>query len=98
MDTNQKIAAFLARADAKPAPSKIADYETLIRQLRYKHWTYTQIAEALKSEFGVQVNPKTVWAFLKVRRGLIEEPSTLRKPTENQQPMLTPKRRFNLDA
>jgi hypothetical protein len=67
MSLNQNIIAFLARAEPKPAPSKLEPYADLIRTLRQRRWPYVEIAKALSDEFGVQAHLTTVHAFVKVR-------------------------------
>lgn len=95
MNTEDKIIAFLARAETRPAPSKLDAYHQLIRTLRQRRWTYKEIAMALRVEFGVSAAPSTIHAFVNVRSkrppssstdGALESHLLLRKP------------RFRLDA
>jgi hypothetical protein len=97
MSLEQKIAAFLAQADAKPTPSKLEPYADLIRTLRQRRWTYKQIAAALKDRFSVSAAASTVHNFLKVRakrKGvlLMSTPEVPILATGAKRP------RFNLDA
>ncbi len=94
MKIEQKIGDFLAKAESKPARSKLAAYDTLIRTLRQRRWTFAAIAQTLQTEFNLAVNPKTIWAYLQVRRN----PAPLPAKTGSPSPSGTPKRRFNLDA
>ena len=98
MELEQKIAAFLAKVETKPARSKLAPFDGLIRSLRQKRWTLLAIAQTMETEFGLKVNPKTVWAYLKVRRDHIK--TGVVKLTEKPAPakLTPPARRFNLDA
>ena len=98
MDLEKQISDFLSRVETKPPRSKLAPYDALIRTLRRRRWTSQEIADALASEFGLRVNPKTIWAYLHSRRHA-EEAYEAPKPTLPAQPQTSPaKRRFNLDA
>ena len=96
MDLEKKIAQFLATVESKPARSRLEPYDALIRALRQKRWTYKAIADALESEFGLRVNPKTIWDYLNVHQGAVmkqaQENSSIKPPQE------PPRRRFNLDS
>lgn len=110
MNLDDKITAFLADADAKSARSKLEPYAELIRQLRQRRWTYVQIAQALREQFGVTVHPTTVHAYVKVRSGKGKGVLTMRATGEGAavsvattKPPLEPldgqpkRRRFTLD-
>lgn len=98
MDLEKKITDFLARVEVRPPRSKLAPYDSLIRTLRRRRWTFEEIAHALASEFGLQVNPKTIWAYLHVRRDTDNADAPI-KTTPVAQPRPSQiKRRFNLDA
>ena len=98
MDLEKKIADFLARADPKPTRSKLEPYDELIRTLRQRRWTFKMIAEVLNAEFGLKVNPKTVWDYLQVHRGVQKVMNPTHASQDNSVRLSTPKRRFNLDA
>lgn len=102
MNPDQKIAAFLAKAEVHPAKSKLAPYEEMIRRLRQNRWTYRQIAEALRSDFGVQVNPKSIWAYLhaECRQARASQAPSLIPVAHAlpQKPVPRQSARFNLDA
>lgn len=98
MDLDQRIKRFLEASAAKPERSKLAPFDELLRTLRKRRWTFVEIAQALEKEFGLKVNPKTIWAYLQVKerakqREEAEKPIT---PAPAAEPR--PKRRFNLDA
>lgn len=96
MDLDTKISEFLARAETRPARSKLEPYDALLRSLRTRRWTYQKIAQALAAEFGLKVNPKTIWAYLQVQRSVVQHDTTpARSPVKA--PTLQ-KRRFNLDT
>jgi IS30 family transposase len=95
MNLEQKIGDFLTKAESKPARSKLAAYDTVIRTLRQRRWTFQAIAQTLQSEFGLSVNPKTIWAYLQVQR---EHAPLLPAKSEHSLPSSPQKRRFNLDA
>lgn len=99
MSIEQKIAAFLDRADPKAGASKLEPYTELVRTLRQRRWTYSGIAGALQEEFGVTVSPSTIFAFVRVRakRKRIVELPTLRC-VEHLAVKSPRKQRFNLDA
>jgi hypothetical protein len=69
VNLDDKITAFLVTADAKAARSKLEPYSELIRQLRQRRWTYDQIAQALRDEFGLCAHRTTIHAFVKARAG-----------------------------
>lgn len=98
MELEKKIAQFLANAEAKPARSKLEPYDAVIRTLRQKRWTYKAIAEALTAEFGLKINPKTVWDYLKVHQGTAKTSIRESSAPATKLPQETPRRRFNLDA
>lgn len=103
MSLDEKIGNFLARAASKEAASKLEPFAELIRTLRQRRWTYTEIADTLRTEFGVMVHRTTVHAFVKVRSGNKTGPLTMQAPLPSNGPGATaatsPKRqRFNLDA
>ncbi|MBI2516005.1 MAG: helix-turn-helix domain-containing protein [Opitutae bacterium] len=98
MSLDQKIAAFLAQADTRPAPSKLEPYAELITQLRQRRWTYQRIATALREMFDLSVAPSTIHNFQKVRQ---RRASSLpeRPPSMISAQVGSVKRpRFNLDA
>ena len=97
MNLEQKIGDFLTKAESKPARSKLAAYDALIRTLRQRRWTFAAIAQTLQTEFGLVVNPKTIWAYMKVRREPQQAP-LLPAKSETSLPNSPQKRRFNLDA
>lgn len=101
MSIEEKISDFLARADTRPAASKLESYRDLIRTLRQRRWTFREIAMALREEFGVSVAPSTIHAFVKVRKHRKEQPSFPSAAADNS-PMAdkppAPKPRFHLDA
>jgi hypothetical protein len=99
MSLQDKIAAFLAQAETKSAPSKLEPYAELIRQLRQRRWTYQRIAIALRDDFCVSVAPSTIHAFVKVRAKKKSVPA-LPTPDTLSPPPISPARkpRFNLDA
>lgn len=103
MNLDQKIASFLAAAEAVPARSKLEAYAELIRSLRRKRWTFQRIAQALRDEFGMSVAPSTLHNFLKVRAkqngGAAMAPPEMNSPTAAAaMPLAKPKRRrFHLD-
>lgn len=103
MSLDEKIGTFLAIAATKEAASKLEPYAELIRTLRQRRWTYTEIAETLRTEFGLTVHRTTVHAFVKARSGNKWGPLTMPAPLPSNGPGTTtatsPKRqRFNLDA
>jgi len=98
MELEKKIADFLAHTEAKPARSKLAPYDELIRTLRQRRWTFEAIAEALDTEFGLKINPKTIWAYLRVRRAVISPTGQKKTAPDTKAQLSAPKRRFNLDA
>jgi hypothetical protein len=67
MSLDQRISDFLAKSEARPAPSKLEPYAEVIRTLRQRRWTYQDIARALRDEFGVTAAVSTIHAFFKVR-------------------------------
>jgi hypothetical protein len=67
MNLDQRISAFLAQSEARPALSKLEPYGEVIRTLRQRRWTYQEIAQALRDEFGVTAALSTIHAFMKVR-------------------------------
>ena len=97
MNTEEKIADFLARAETRPAASKLDAYYQLIRTLRQRRWTYKEIAAALRDEFGMSAAPSTIHAFIKVRsqRSPALTPAELRTPAA---PQPVRRARFRLDA
>ena len=104
MSLDEKISSFLSLADEKSARSKLEPYADLIRKLRQRRWTYTEIARALHDDFGVTVHRTTVHAYVKVRSGkgkgvlamsTPETTSAAIKPVPANPPG---RRRFNLDA
>lgn len=97
MNTEDKITDFLARAETRPAASKLDAYHELIRKLRQRRWTYKEIAAALRDEFGVTAAPSTIHAFIRVRtkRKAI---ASLPPPTHEPTPSPQRKPRFRLDA
>ncbi len=99
MSLDEKISAFLVQSEAKPAPSKLEPYADLIRTLRQRRWTYVQIAQTLRDEFGIQVHPTTVHNFQKVRqRRGAASPSSQIAPTSPIKANPAKRPRFNLDA
>lgn len=102
MSLDEKIATFLSRTEAKPAPSKLEPFAELIRTLRQRRWTYFQIAKALSEEFGVQVHLTTIHSFVKVRsRRDPNQTIHLAEPASNTAaivPGSIKRPRFNLDA
>ena len=99
MSLDEKISAFLARTDSKPAPSKLEPYAELIRTLRQRRWTYVQIAQALRDEFSLHVHPTTVHHFQKVRqRRGSASPSGQVAPASPVAANPAKRPRFNLDA
>ena len=105
MNLDDKITGFLAVADVKAARSKLEPYTELIRQLRQRRWTYDQIAQALRNEFGLCAHRTTIHAFVKARAGnktgvlVMSTPAPLGlvgpAPGQSAQPA---RRRFSLDA
>lgn len=98
MGTDQKIADFLARAETRPAPSKLEPYHELIRTLRQRRWAYKEIATTLREEFGVTAAPSTIHAFIKVRA---KKKAMASPPSPNHETAAPPshrKPRFNVDA
>lgn len=67
MSLDHKISEFLSSAGDRPPASKLEPYTELIRQLRQRKWTYTQIAEILRDKFNLSVAPSTIHNFVKVR-------------------------------
>jgi transposase len=98
MELEKKIADFLTRTEARPARSKLAPYDELIRTLRQRRWTFETIAEALDTEFGLKINPKTIWAYLQVRREVTSPTGQKKTDQDTKAQLSAPKRRFNLDA
>lgn len=96
MDLDKKISEFLARAETRPTRSKLEPYDALLRSLRARRWTYQRIALALAEEFGLKVNPKTIWAYLQAQRSVVQPDTPLAGSPAKAQ--TTPGRRFNLDA
>lgn len=97
MNTEQKITDFLARAETRPAASKLESYHQLIRTLRQRRWTYRDIATVLRNEFGVRAAPSTIHAFLRVRaqkKADAPPPPAACEPAPSRQG----KPRFHLDA
>jgi IS30 family transposase len=99
MSLHDKIAEFIAQADARPARSKLEPFADLVRELRQRRWTFQRIAAALRERFGVSVSPSTVHDFVRVRahRARIEPtaPPPAGSPAE---PSPAPrKRRFHLE-
>jgi transposase len=98
VNTEDKIMDFLARAETRPAASKLDTYHELIRTLRQRRWTYREIAAVLRDEFGVSAAPSTIHAFMKVRarkKAMASPPSPVPEPTA-QSSQRRP--RFHLDA
>ena len=98
MSTDAKITDFLARAEARPAPSKLEAYHELIRTLRQRRWAYKEIAAALRDEFGISAAPSTIHAFVKVRA---HKKTVASLPPLDSQPAASPplrRPRFHLDA
>jgi hypothetical protein len=98
MGTDEKITDFLTRAEARPAPSKLEPYHELIRTLRQRRWAYTEIAVALRDEFGVSAAPSTIHAFVKVRT---RKKAVASLPPLDSQPAVSPplkRPRFHLDV
>lgn len=98
MNTEEKIADFLARAETRPPLSKLDPYHQLIRGLRQRRWTYQEIAVTLCKEFGVRVAASTIHAFMKVRANRRVSPLVQAVGSEIKLPATKPKRRFQLDA
>jgi len=98
MHLEQKIGDFLAKAETKAARSKLAPYDTLIRTLRQRRWTFAVIAQTLQNEFGLAVNPKTIWAYMQVHREHTQPPLSAKPEAFPLSNPSTPKRRFNLDV
>jgi IS30 family transposase len=102
MSLDHEITAFLASAEPRPATSKLEPYAELIRTLRQRRWTFTEIAEVLRARFQMNVAPSTIHNFLKVRsrRKTVSEPLSPTPIRQSESPAPTsPKRpRFNLDA
>ena len=106
MNHDDKITAFLAPADAKAARSKLEPYSDLIRQLRQRRWTYDQIAQALRDNFGLCAHRTTIHAFVKARAGnktgvlVMSTPAPLGlvAPAPGQSAQPARRARFNLDA
>lgn len=98
MSTDVKIADFLARAEERPAPSKLEPYHELIRTLRQRRWAYTEIAVALRDEFGISAAPSTIHAFVKVRAKRRASPALPPADSPLIAPAPTRKPRFHLDA
>jgi hypothetical protein len=98
MNTDDKIADFLARAETHPAPSKLEPYHELIRTLRQRRWTYKAIAASLRDEFGISAAPSSIHAFVKVRAKRRAPPAL--PPADS--PLIAPaparKPRFHVDA
>lgn len=101
MSLDAKIGTFLATAATRDAASKLEPYAELIRTLRQRRWTYTEIAHTLRTEFGLTVHRTTVHAFVKVRSGNKPGPFTMAVPA-NGDPVTAPatakRPRFNLNA
>lgn len=95
MNTEQKITDFLARAETRPAASKLDAYHQLIRTLRQRRWTYKEIAVVLRDEFGLSAAPSTIHAFVKVRakRSAPVEAASAQKACATMQ-----RPRFRIDA
>jgi transposase len=98
MGTDEKIADFLARAETRPAPSKLEPYHELIRTLRQRRWTYKEIAAALRVEFGVSAAPSTIHAFIKVRAQKKKVASLVPSNSESTASPPDRKPRFRLDV
>lgn len=103
MSLDEKISTFLANAATKEAASKLEPFAELIRTLRQRRWTYTQIAETLRTEFGLTVHRTTVHAFVKARSGNKPGPFTMSPPLSSNRPgtevsTASKRQRFNLDA
>jgi hypothetical protein len=103
MSLDEKIGTFLSKAATKEAASKLEPYAELIRTLRQRRWTYSEIADTLRTEFGLTVHRTTVHAFVKARSGNKPGPFTMASPVPGNSPgapvSTSPKRqRFNLDA
>jgi len=98
VDLDDKITAFLATADAKAARSKLEPYSDLIRQLRQRRWTYDQIAQALRDEFGLCAHRTTIHAFVKARAGNKTGVLVMSTPAPGQSAQPARRARFNLDA
>lgn len=101
MSLDQHITDFLAKAGAKPATSKLEPYAGLVRTLRQRRWTYLQIVQALRDEFGLIVAPSTVHAFVKARAGKRKGVLTMSTPESPEAradaPVPAKRPRFNLD-
>ncbi len=105
MDLDEKIKTFLAQTESKASRSKLEPYDELIRTLRKRHWTYRQIAAALRSDFGLTVCPSTIHFFVHARSkrsrgGPTDAPTaspTLGDPGP-QNPSTVTRRRFHLDV
>lgn len=97
MNTEEKINDFLARAETRPAASKLDAYHELIRTLRQRRWTYKEIASALRDEFGVKAAPSTIHAFVKVRA---QKKAVASLPPPDHEPTPPPlgRPRFRLDS
>ena len=98
MGTDEKITNFLARAEARSAPSKLEPYHELIRTLRQRRWAYKEIAAALRDEFGTSAAPSTIHAFVKVRAKRRAPPALPPADSPLIAPAPTRKPRFHLDA
>jgi IS30 family transposase len=107
MSLDQRISDFLAKSEARPAPSKLEPYAEVIRTLRQRRWTYQEIAQALRNEFGVTASLSTIHAFVKVRtrrKGVLaictsDQPAhPLPVPTGAPQASAGKRPRFHLDA
>jgi len=99
MSLDDQIANFLAKADDRPAQSKLEPYADLIRGLRERRWTYRRIAVTLREQFGVATGSSTINDFVRVRaRRPQKQPLPASRAPEPLEPTPTPrKRRFHLD-
>jgi hypothetical protein len=99
MSLDDLIAEFIAKADARPARSKLEPYADLIRELRQRRWTFQRIAAALRERFGVSASPSTIHDFVRVRA---HRPRIEPMPTTPAESPIEPiparrKRRFHLE-
>jgi hypothetical protein len=97
VNLDNQISNFLARAETRPAQSKLDPYYELIRGLRQRRWTYQEIAAVLRDEFAVSAAPSTIHAFMKVR---MSRRAALVQPQSGVQAAAHPSSRvrFKLDA
>lgn len=98
MGTDEKIADFLARAETRPAPSKLEPYHELIRSLRQRRWTYKAIAKSLRDDFGITAAPSSIHAFVKVRAKRRAPPTLPLSDAQTRSSMPARKPRFHLDV